>query len=126
MHKCIYKCSRRRVECVPMRTTIDIPDPMLRQVKAKCALEGRTMRSLTLLFFQDWLGDGPSTAALLAAEGTNAGSSAPATASGAGTDGSRKKVRIRDLPMIGMWKDRDDLSDPAAFVRGLRKPRFAT
>jgi hypothetical protein len=103
-----------------MRTTIDIPDPMLRQVKAKCALEGRTMRSLTLLFFQDWLGDGPSTAALLAAEGTGAGASAPVPAD------SRKKVRVRDLPMIGMWKDRDDMSDPAAFVRGLRKPRFAT
>ena len=69
MHKSIDKSSRMRVECVPMRTTIDIPDPMLRHVKAKCALEGRTMRSLTLLFFQDWLGDGPSTAALLAAEG---------------------------------------------------------
>ena len=122
MHKGIDKRTRGRVEYGPMRTTIDIPDPMLRQVKAKCALEGRTMRSLTLLFFQDWLGDGPSTAALLAAEGTSVGTSAPAPAPA----GSRKKVRVRDLPMIGMWKDRDDMSDPAAFVRGLRKPRFAT
>ncbi len=120
MHKGIDKRTRGRVECGPMRTTIDIPDSMLRQVKAKCALEGRTMRSLTLLFFQDWLGDGPSTAALLAAEKTSADASTPAPAD------SQKKVRIRDLPMIGMWKDRDDMSDPAAFVRGLRKPRFAT
>ena len=38
-----------------MRTTLDIPDPMLRRVKSKCALEGRTMRGVTMMFFQNWI-----------------------------------------------------------------------
>ena len=44
-----------------MRTTLDIPDPMLRRVKSKCALEGRTMRGVTMMFFQNWI-DGGSAA----------------------------------------------------------------
>ena len=51
-----------------MRTTIDIPDPMLRQVKSKCALEGRTMRGVTMLFFQDWLAGGSASMQILDAE----------------------------------------------------------
>ncbi len=30
----------------------------------------------------------------------------------------------RDMPLFGMWKERDDMTDPAGFVRQLRKPRF--
>ena len=41
-----------------MRTTLDIPDPMLRRVKSKCALEGRTMRGVTMMFFQNWIDGG--------------------------------------------------------------------
>ncbi len=29
-----------------------------------------------------------------------------------------------DLPAFGMWADRKDMEDPAAFVRGLRRSRF--
>ena len=49
-----------------MRTTIDIPDFMLRQVKSKCAVEGRTMRSATLLFFQNWIDGGAAAMEILA------------------------------------------------------------
>lgn len=31
-----------------MRTTLDLPDAMLRQLKARAALEGRTLKSLML------------------------------------------------------------------------------
>jgi|HubBroStandDraft_6_1064221.scaffolds.fasta_scaffold312211_3 antitoxin (DNA-binding transcriptional repressor) of toxin-antitoxin stability system len=30
---------------------------------------------------------------------------------------------IRNQPIFGLWKDRDDLADPAAYVRNLRQPR---
>ncbi len=30
----------------------------------------------------------------------------------------------RNVPMFGMWKDRDNMADPAEYVRQLRKPRF--
>ena len=36
----------------------------------------------------------------------------------------KAKTSIRDLPMIGMWKDREDMKDPAEWVREVRKPRF--
>ena len=48
-----------------MRTTIDIPDFMLRQIKSKCAVEGRTMRSATLLFFQNWIDGGAAAMEIL-------------------------------------------------------------
>ena len=106
-----------------MRTTIDIPDPMLRQVKAKCAIEGRSMRSLALLFFGDWLEDGPATAALFTAAAPQDATSSPRSASHAGKAG--KTANLAGIPAFGMWKDRDDMADPAAWVRALRKPRFA-
>lgn len=114
------------IKFVAMRTTIDIPDPMLRQVKAKCALEGRTMRSLALVFFSDWLRDGTATTALLTAsdEGGEAPCSAPAGDSAPNEEPCGKPRSIRDLPMIGMWKDREDMADPVAWVREQRKPRF--
>ena len=33
------------------------------------------------------------------------------------------KVKVTDLPAFGMWADRADQSDPAAYVNGIRKPR---
>ena len=33
---------------VAMRTTIDIPDPLYREVKARAALQGRTVKELIL------------------------------------------------------------------------------
>ena len=37
---------------------------------------------------------------------------------------SRKKpVRTADLAAFGMWADRDDMTDPVAYVENLRKPR---
>lgn len=33
-------------------------------------------------------------------------------------------TEVRDHPAFGMWADRPDLGDPAAFVRKLRKGRF--
>ena len=98
---------------------------MLRQVKAKCALEGRTMRSLALVFFDDWLRDGAATATLLGAPSAAEESPGLATSEpGSGEAPRAKRKSIRDLPMIGMWKDREDMADPAAWVRNLRKPRF--
>jgi antitoxin (DNA-binding transcriptional repressor) of toxin-antitoxin stability system len=31
--------------------------------------------------------------------------------------------KTRDVPLFGLWKDRDDLTDPVSYVRGLRQPR---
>ena len=45
----IYSCA--------MRTTLDIPDTMYRRIKARSAEEGRTVRSITLVLYSQWLGD---------------------------------------------------------------------
>ena len=34
------------------------------------------------------------------------------------------KKSWKDMPMFGMWKDRNDMRDPADYVEKLRKPRF--
>ena len=31
--------------------------------------------------------------------------------------------RTTDQPLFGLWKDRDDLTDPASYLRNLRRPR---
>ncbi|MGA3203394.1 MAG: hypothetical protein ABSF12_12995 [Bryobacteraceae bacterium] len=39
----------------------------------------------------------------------------------------RKKTlppKPSDHPACGMWKDREDMKDPAAYIRNLRKPRY--
>ena len=35
-----------------------------------------------------------------------------------------ERPSIKDLDVFGMWADRDDMSDPLAYVRTLRKGRF--
>ena len=32
--------------------------------------------------------------------------------------------RMEDQPLFGMWRDREDTADPAAYVRNLRRPRI--
>ena len=34
-----------------------------------------------------------------------------------------KKGRLEDHPAFGMWKDREDMADPAAWVRKIRQGR---
>jgi antitoxin (DNA-binding transcriptional repressor) of toxin-antitoxin stability system len=36
----------------------------------------------------------------------------------------RKRAPAKETPGYGMWKDRDDLADPASWVRTLRRGRF--
>jgi antitoxin (DNA-binding transcriptional repressor) of toxin-antitoxin stability system len=31
--------------------------------------------------------------------------------------------KTKDQPFFGLWKDREDMGDPVAYVRGLRLPR---
>jgi len=38
-----------------MRTTLDIPDALYRQVRSRSALEGTTLRSITITLYSDWL-----------------------------------------------------------------------
>ncbi len=35
----------------------------------------------------------------------------------------RKGAKISDHPAFGMWKDREDMRDPAAYVRKIRRGR---
>jgi hypothetical protein len=38
----------------------------------------------------------------------------------------KPKMRVEDHPFCGMWKDREDMKDPAEWVRKLRaKKRYA-
>jgi len=43
-----------------MKATMDIPDDLYRQVKAKSALEGVTVREVAVAFFTTWVGDAPT------------------------------------------------------------------
>jgi antitoxin (DNA-binding transcriptional repressor) of toxin-antitoxin stability system len=36
---------------------------------------------------------------------------------------SATAMRVEDHPFFGMWKDREDMADPVAYVRKLREPR---
>jgi antitoxin (DNA-binding transcriptional repressor) of toxin-antitoxin stability system len=38
-------------------------------------------------------------------------------------DPERKRMRASEHPAFGMWKDREDMKDPAAWVRKLRSAR---
>jgi hypothetical protein len=42
---------------------------------------------------------------------------APAPGSGA--------LKTKDQPLFGLWKDREDITDPASYLRRLRRPRRA-
>ena len=37
----------------------------------------------------------------------------------------KAKVKVADLSAFGMWSDRPETVDPAAYVEGIRKPRFS-
>lgn len=34
------------------------------------------------------------------------------------------KMKVEEHPAFGMWSEREDLSDPAEYVRKLREPRY--
>ena len=36
----------------------------------------------------------------------------------------KTKVKASDLAAFGMWSDRPEMADPAAYVETIRKPRF--
>jgi hypothetical protein len=38
-----------------MKATVDVPDQLYRQVKARAALEGRTVRDVTIELYERWL-----------------------------------------------------------------------
>ncbi len=65
-----------------MKATIDIPDDLYRQVKAKSALEGRAIREITAALFESYL------------RGDSGAEPAPLDA----TPGSESEVRERHLP----------------------------
>jgi hypothetical protein len=39
-------------------------------------------------------------------------------------NGKQAPMRVEDCAFFGMWADREDMKDPTAWVRELRKPRF--
>ena len=41
------------------------------------------------------------------------------------TAAGRIPGKVSDQPFVGMWKDREDMADPVAYVRKLRQPRYA-
>lgn len=36
----------------------------------------------------------------------------------------KSRLKRSQQPLIGLWKDREDMRDVAAYVRELRKPRY--
>jgi hypothetical protein len=48
-----------------MKATIDVPDGLYRRVKARSALEGRSVRDVTVVLFERWLAEAPDLRAAL-------------------------------------------------------------
>jgi hypothetical protein len=46
-----------------MKTTLDVPDDLYRAVKSRSAMQGLTIRSVTLMLYGDWLARPDSTPA---------------------------------------------------------------
>jgi hypothetical protein len=42
-----------------MKATIDVPDGLYKRVKARSAMEGRSIRDVTVLLFERWLDESP-------------------------------------------------------------------
>ena len=40
------------------------------------------------------------------------------------TQSKKTKLKTADLAAFGMWSDRPETADPAAYVETIRKPRF--
>jgi antitoxin (DNA-binding transcriptional repressor) of toxin-antitoxin stability system len=36
----------------------------------------------------------------------------------------KKPIKLSDSPFFGMWKDREDMKDPVAWVRKIRRSRI--
>jgi len=49
-----------------MKATIDVPDGLYRRVKARSAMEGRSVREVTVLLFERWLDETPDLAGAIA------------------------------------------------------------
>ena len=41
-----------------------------------------------------------------------------------GTSEGKKPVKLSETPFFGMWKDREDMKDPVAWVRKIRRSRI--
>ena len=39
---------------------------------------------------------------------------------------SDPRPKTMDQPLFGLWKDREEMSDPDLYIRSLRRPRAAT
>jgi hypothetical protein len=55
-----------------MKATINVPDGLYREVKARSALEGRSVRDVTVLLFERWLAESPSAVARTGAQRSKA------------------------------------------------------
>ncbi len=55
-----------------MKATIDIPDQLYRQVKARSALAGRSIRDVTIELYEGWLAGSPTAGDLIVGEDTDA------------------------------------------------------
>ncbi len=44
-----------------MKATIDVPDGLYRRVKARSALEGRSIRDVTIVLFERWIAETPDS-----------------------------------------------------------------
>ncbi len=41
-----------------------------------------------------------------------------------GETADKPKMKVTDHPFFGMWKDREDMKDPSAWVRKIRRSRI--
>ena len=81
---------------VCMKATIDIPDELYRQVKAKSALRGQAVREVAVSLFQGWISQAEETA--VQAPSTSEGQPVPGWFGGARRYGQH--VRRHDMTAV--------------------------
>ncbi len=59
----LLAAARKDAHLYSMKATLEIPDDLYRNVKARSALEGRSLRSVAEELFRNWLASEPSSTA---------------------------------------------------------------
>lgn len=102
-----------------MKTTIDLPDELVREVKLRALMQGRTLRDVVADFIRQGLGQGPDKSA--PKEGPPAGSKVSVGANGlpviiCRADAPASRMTAKDL------LDLEQQAQTAEDIRNARRP----
>lgn len=93
-----------------MKATLDIPDDLYRQVKARSAMEGRPLRAVAMELFQNWLhGARPTVETALKATAGEAAAPWLAITQPYAKSGMRHDMKSIRAAMAKGWAEESDV-----------------